>query len=86
MAFFLELRYEMFDALTFSCAEGACKPGKEIYQRAARKLRADCGRCVLIDDRLDFVEGARNAGMAGIVYESFAQAKQDLARLGVPVP
>jgi FMN phosphatase YigB (HAD superfamily) len=83
MEFFLELRYEMFDAPIFSCAEGACKPQKEIYEIAARRLRIPAGRCVLIDDKPVFVGGARKAGMAGIVYESLEQVKQDLATFGV---
>jgi len=83
MEFFLELRYEMFDAPIFSCAEGACKPEKEIYEIAARKLATPAGRCVLIDDKPDFMEGARSAGMEGIVYESLGQVKQELSILGV---
>ncbi len=85
MAFFLELGYAMFDALTFSCAEGTCKPEREIYEAAARKLGAAPARCVLIDDRLDFIEGARNAGMEGIVYSDLKQVRQELAALGVQV-
>jgi len=85
MEFFLELRYEMFDAPVFSCAEGVCKPEKEIYEIAARKLATPIGRCVLIDDKPIFVEGARNAGMGGIVYESLEQVKQDLSTLGVRI-
>jgi len=83
MEFFLELGYEMFDALTFSCAEGACKPQREIYAVAARKLRTPLTQCVLLDDRLDFVAGAQNAGMKGIVYENLEQVKKELAGLGV---
>lgn len=83
MEFFLELDYDAFDAATFSCAEGVFKPEREIYEVAAGKLGTTPGRCVLIDDRLDFIEGARAAGMKGIVYESFAQVKEDLAAIGV---
>jgi putative hydrolase of the HAD superfamily len=83
MEFFLSLGHDMFDALTFSCAEGVLKPEKAIYEIAARKLGAAPARCVLLDDKADFVAGARNAGMAGIVYESLAQTRQGLARLGV---
>jgi len=83
MEFFLELGYDMFDALTFSCAEGVFKPQREVYEIAAQKLRVTPAQCVLLDDRLDFVEGARNAGMKGIVYESLGQAEQELAGLGV---
>lgn len=85
MEFSLELRYDMFDAQIFSCAEGVCKPRKAIYEIAARKLRTPAGQCVLIDDRLDFVEGARNAGMAGIVYENLGQVGRDLAQLSIRV-
>jgi putative hydrolase of the HAD superfamily len=83
MEFFLELRYEMFDAPIFSCAEGACKPEKEIYEIAARRLATAAGRCLLIDDKPEFVDGARSAGMKGIVYESLEQAKRDLSTLGL---
>lgn len=85
MEFFLELGYDAFDALTFSCAEGTFKPEREIYEIAAQKLGLAPARCVLIDDRLDFVEGAHHAGMQGIVYRSLVQVKQELAGLGIPM-
>jgi len=85
MEFFFELGYAMFDALTFSCAEGAFKPQRQVYEVAAKSLGVAPAQCVLLDDRLDFVEGARNAGMKGIVYEDLGQAKRELARLGVPM-
>lgn len=83
MEFFFEQRYPMFDVPVFSCAEGACKPQREIYDIAARKLGTPPARCVLIDDKPAFVDGAREAGMAGIVYENLEQVKHDLASLGV---
>jgi FMN phosphatase YigB (HAD superfamily) len=83
MEFFLELGYDAFDALTFSCAEGVAKPQKEVYEVAARKLGMTPAQCVLLDDRLDFVQGARHAGMQGIVYEGLEQVKKELAGLGV---
>ncbi len=83
MEFFFELRYEMFDVPMFSCAEGVCKPEREIYEIAARKLGLTPGQCVLIDDRRDFIEGARAAGMQGIVYKSLAQVRWQLVGLGI---
>jgi len=83
MEFFLELKYDAFDAATFSCAEGVAKPEREIYEIAARKLGVTPAQGVLIDDRLDFIEGARAAGMKGIVYEDLDQVKRDLTALGV---
>ena len=85
MEFFLELGYDVFDALTFSCAEGVAKPQREIYEVAAQKLGTTPARCVLIDDRLDFIEGACSAGMQGIVYEDIDQVRRDLASLAVSV-
>ncbi|MEN6575499.1 MAG: HAD family phosphatase [Phycisphaerales bacterium] len=82
MEFFLELRYDAFDAATFSCAEGVVKPQREIYEIAARKLGLAPDRCVFIDDKSDFVDGACKAGMKGIVYGSLAQVQQELAALG----
>jgi len=83
MAFFLELRYDAFDAATFSCAEGVVKPQREIYEIAARKLGLAPAQCAFIDDKPEFVEGARAVGMKGIVYGSFAQVQRELAALGV---
>jgi len=85
MEFFLELRYEIFDVPTFSCAEGTCKPEREIYEIAVRKLGLMPGQCVLIDDRPDFIKAARNAGMNGIVYQRLAQVRRELVSLGVRV-
>jgi putative hydrolase of the HAD superfamily len=83
MEFFLDLRYEMFDVPMFSCAEGSCKPEREIYEIAARKLGLTPAQCVLIDDRFDFIEGARNAGMQGVLYESLAQVRRQLTGLEI---
>ncbi|MBN2129118.1 MAG: HAD family phosphatase [Sedimentisphaerales bacterium] len=85
MDFFLELNYKMFDALTFSCAEGAVKPEREIYEAASRKLPTGPPQCVLIDDKPIFIEGALEAGMKGIVYQTPAQVKKELAELGVHI-
>lgn len=83
MEFFLELGYDAFDAATFSCAEGVAKPQRGIYEIAAGKLGSAPARCVFIDDKLEFVEGARAAGMKGVLYQSLDQVKRDLAALGV---
>ena len=85
MEFFLSLGYDAFTAATFSCAEGAVKPGPEIYEVAARKLGLATECCTFIDDKLEFVEGAQAVGMKGILYQSPTQVKQDLAKLGVQV-
>lgn len=86
MALWPQLGRDAFDALVFSCAEGAVKPEREVYEIAAGKLNVTPARCVLIDDKPAYAEGARNAGMQAIVYESLPQVERELAELGVGIP
>jgi len=85
MQFFLERRYDMFDALTFSCAEGTFKPEREIYEIAARKLAIEPHRCAFIDDNPVCTDAAAETGMRGIVYEDLEQVTNALKDLGVPL-
>jgi len=84
MEFFARQGYDMFDALTFSCAEGAFKPEREIYEITAGKLEVEPQRCVFIDDSPTYADGATQAGMQAIVYEDLEQVKDALKDLGVP--
>jgi putative hydrolase of the HAD superfamily len=81
----MEPAYDVFDALVFSCTEGALKPERAIYEIAARSVDKATGQCVLIDDRQAFVDGAIKAGMSGILYSDLAQVTKELANLGLPV-
>ena len=83
MEFFLELRYDVFDAAVFSCAEGTIKPEREIYEIAARKLGVPPSRCAFIDDKQLFVEGAIQAGMKAVLYNNLDRVKNALRQLGV---
>lgn len=83
MEFFLELRYDVFDAAIFSCAEGTFKPERQIYEAAARKLGVAPSRCVFIDDKQLFVDGAIRAGMKAVLYNNLDQVKDALRQLGV---
>jgi putative hydrolase of the HAD superfamily len=85
MQFWHEQKYDMFDALVFSCAEGSCKPQAEIYHIAAERLGIPVERCVLIDDKHDSIDGATEVGMNGIVYESLEQVEEALQELGVSI-
>ncbi len=75
----------MFDVLVFSCAEGAQKPERKIYEVTVEKLHSRPGQTVLIDDKPLFIEGAQQAGLNGIIFRNLEQVKGDLARLGVKV-
>jgi putative hydrolase of the HAD superfamily len=84
-AFARQFRYRVFDAIVLSCAVGAAKPEREIYEVAASKLRTSPEQCVFIDDRPAFIAGAVAVGMKGILYKSPEQLVRDLAELGVSV-
>ncbi len=81
--FFLELNYDMFDVLVFSCMEGAAKPERRIYEIAVERLGSKAEKSVFIDDRLDYVQGAKDAGLNAILFKNFDQIKRELAALGV---
>jgi len=81
--FFLELNYEMFDVLVFSCMEGVAKPERRIYEIAIERLDTRADRSVFIDDRLDYVQGAKDTGLNVILFKNLDQIKRELAALGM---
>lgn len=85
MEYFFEQHYDMFDASTFSCAEGVAKPERRIYEIAAGKLGLPCERCAFIDDSPVYANGASEAKMVGVPFSSVEQARQVLTALGVTI-
>ena len=83
VTFFHEQGYDIFDVLVFSCEEGMMKPERKIYELALERLGSRAEQSVFIDDRLNYVQGARDVGLHAILFESAAQVKEDLSELGV---
>jgi len=81
--FFHEQDYDMFDVLVFSCVEGLEKPDRRIYEITLERLGSKPGQAVFIDDRQDYIRGAREVGLNIILFKSVDQVKDELARLGV---
>lgn len=81
--FFHELGYDMFDVLVFSCEEGMMKPDRRIYDLALERLNSQAEQSVFIDDRPDYIQGAKEIGLNTIFFERIAQVKEELAKLGV---
>ena len=79
-----EPRYRVFDAVVLSCTVATTKPEPEIYEITAAKLRTAPQRCVFIDDRQPFVDGAVAIGMKGVLYRTLEQVEKELENLGVP--
>lgn len=83
MQYFHKLSYDMFDVLVFSCAEGTSKPAGRIYELTVQRLGTPTGQSVFIDDKPEYINGAQQAGLKAILFESVSQVKDELARLGV---
>jgi len=83
MQYFHQLQYDMFDVLVFSCAEGIRKPEREIYELTIQRLGSQPRQSVLIDDKQEYINGAKEAGLNTILFEDINQLKIALAKLGV---
>jgi putative hydrolase of the HAD superfamily len=68
----------LFDAMVLSGDVSLIKPDPAIFKLMANKLGVVPGECVMIDDVLANVDGAKQAGMQGIVYVSKIQSQTDL--------
>jgi FMN phosphatase YigB (HAD superfamily) len=73
----------MFDVLAFSCAEGTRKPEKKIYELTIQRLGSRPGQSVFIDDKPEYINGAKQTGLNTILFESISQVKNALAELRV---
>ncbi len=83
---FYEEGYDtIFDAAVFSCAEGTRKPEQRIYEIALERLGVLPAEAVLIDDRVEFIQGAQATGMHAIHFATLEQVKSALASLAIPV-
>ncbi len=83
MQYFHTLKYDMFEVLVFSCAEGTRKPEREIYELTIRRLGSRAGLSVFIDDKVEYINGAKEAGLNTILFDNISQLKNALAELGV---
>lgn len=77
--YFARMGYDMFDALTFSCAEGTRKPEPRIYEIAIEKLNSPPSRTIYIDDDPKYTEAAKQAGLNAILFETVDQVKNALS-------
>jgi len=83
MQYFYQLQYDMFDVLVFSCAEGTRKPEKKIYELTIQRLGSRPGQSVFIDDKPEYINGAKEAGLNTILFENINRLKNALVEIGV---
>lgn len=76
---YYEMQYEQyFDEAIFSCHENMAKPDAEIYHLTLNRLKIQPDEALLIDDRLENIEGAKRVGMQGILFKDSDQMKHEL--------
>ena len=68
----------MLDDRLISSEEHLLKPDVRIYRRLTEKFGLKADECLFTDDKPANVEGARAAGMQGIVFVDARQFEQDL--------
>ena len=83
---FFEKKYdEYFDSMTFSCVEKTVKPEKKIYEIALKKLCARPEESIFIDDKPEYIEGAKKVGINGIVFKDIEGLLKELALYSVRI-
>ena len=83
--FFKSQNYDIFDAAVFSCLEGAKKPDKKIYEITLNRLKVPPDDALFVDDRQDFIDGAKKVGLNAILFQSVEKFKKDLRKFGLNV-
>lgn len=74
-----------FDVIVMSSSVGMVKPNPEIFELTAHRLSVDPAECIMVDDIPSNIDGARAAGMDGVVCASTSQCLADLRSKGVAI-
>jgi HAD superfamily hydrolase (TIGR01509 family) len=75
--------FRFFPIRIYSFLVGASKPDPLIYREALRACSVSAEEAVYIDDVAAYVQAAQRLGMAGIVFQTPEQLKEELRALGV---
>lgn len=70
----------MLDDRLISSEEHLLKPDVRIYQRLTEKFGLKAEECLFTDDKPINIEGARAAGMQGIVFQDAHQFEEELQK------
>lgn len=74
-------RERLFDAFVLSSQVGLVKPAVQLFELTAEKLGLLPEECVMVDDLLKNVDGARRAGMHALLFTNNRQFREDFERL-----
>lgn len=68
----------LFDAIAVSAEEHMTKPDPAFFRLLLSRMKVDAADAVFLDDNPINLQGAQNAGIAGIQFVSAAQAEREL--------
>lgn len=71
---------EIFDCVVDSSRVGLRKPEMKIYELVAEKLGVKTTSCVMIDDLKHNIEGAKRAGMEGVLFTTSEETSSNVLR------
>ncbi len=72
---------QIFDDVVLSFEIGLIKPNPEIFTTTVRRLGVEAHTALMIDDRPENLDGARQAGLATLLFHNFDQCIADLAHI-----
>jgi len=73
------------DHQIFSCELRAIKPDPVIYRHSLSLLKIAPSQTLFVDDSEEHIQAARAQGIHGMLFESVAQLRKDLEKLGFPI-
>jgi putative hydrolase of the HAD superfamily len=68
----------LFDAMVLGPALGVRKPDPEVFRRAAELLGLPVGQCVVVDDQIRNIRGARAAGAVVVHHRDAATTTAEI--------
>ena len=71
----------LFDIISLSFKKGFIKPQTRAFETIAEELGVEPGECILVDDSQRNIDGARTAGMPGILYHDAGHLRQELSAI-----
>jgi putative hydrolase of the HAD superfamily len=74
-----------FDHITFSAEVSMVKPEAAIYEHSLRGVGAPASEALFVDDKEPNVQGATAVGMRAVQFQSVAQFRGELTRMGFPI-
>jgi putative hydrolase of the HAD superfamily len=75
-----------FDAITFSCEVGVCKPEPEIYRQCLLALAVQPSEVLFFDDREPNIRAAEALGLHAILFTDVPSAAREIdGRFSLPV-